>query len=103
MVIALVDFDGSMMVSQPAGSSSSTGPLVYLSFRGGEYIRVIHRDPSGWWDGEVDSRRGWFPSNYVKPLTWDTVGSFVLPFFPVSILHGNQAGARPVLTTPIGI
>lgn len=36
-----------------------------LTFKHGQIIRVINRDPSGWWDGEVDSRRGWFPSNYV--------------------------------------
>jgi hypothetical protein len=37
-----------------------------LSFRAGERIRVLNRDPSGWWDGELDGRRGWFPSNYVN-------------------------------------
>ena len=36
-----------------------------LAFKAGQIIRVFNRDPSGWWDGEVDSRRGWFPSNYV--------------------------------------
>ena len=34
-------------------------------------IRVFNRDMSGWWDGELDGRRGWFPSNYVdaKPAS----------------------------------
>ncbi|KAH0586264.1 Cell division control protein 25 [Termitomyces sp. J132] len=36
-----------------------------LSFRSGQKIRVLNQDPSGWWDGELDGRRGWFPSNYV--------------------------------------
>lgn len=36
-----------------------------LAFRAGDTIRVLSRDPSGWWDGELDGRRGWFPSNYV--------------------------------------
>ncbi|KAL5519818.1 hypothetical protein ACEPAG_1478 [Sanghuangporus baumii] len=36
-----------------------------LAFRAGDLIRVLNRDPSGWWDGEIDGRRGWFPSNYV--------------------------------------
>ncbi|BEI96856.1 hypothetical protein CcaverHIS631_0204450 [Cutaneotrichosporon cavernicola] len=67
-VVALVDFDGTMMGGQASASGSDA--LVYLSFRGGQYIRVITRDPSGWWDGECDSRRGWFPSNYVKPFEW---------------------------------
>jgi hypothetical protein len=36
-----------------------------LAFQAGQIIRVLNRDSSGWWDGEVDGRRGWFPSNYV--------------------------------------
>jgi len=36
-----------------------------LSFRAGEVIHVLNRDETGWWDGELDGRRGWFPSNYV--------------------------------------
>ena len=36
-----------------------------LSFQAGQAIKVYNRDPSGWWDGELDGQRGWFPSNYV--------------------------------------
>lgn len=36
-----------------------------LAFHAGQVIHVLNRDSSGWWDGEVDGRRGWFPSNYV--------------------------------------
>ena len=36
-----------------------------LTFHAGQVIHVLNRDASGWWDGEVDGRRGWFPSNYV--------------------------------------
>lgn len=35
-----------------------------LAFRAGQVIRVLNRDASGWWDGELDGARGWFPSNY---------------------------------------
>ncbi|KAG5638707.1 hypothetical protein H0H81_010689 [Sphagnurus paluster] len=37
-----------------------------LSFRAGQVIHVLNRDASGWWDGELEGRRGWFPSNYVN-------------------------------------
>lgn len=37
-----------------------------LAFRAGQVIRVLNRDPSGWWDGELEGSRGWFPSNYVN-------------------------------------
>ncbi|KZT11896.1 ras GEF [Laetiporus sulphureus 93-53] len=40
--------------------------VTCLAFRAGQVIRVLNRDPSGWWDGELDGRRGWFPSNYVS-------------------------------------
>ena len=39
--------------------------VTCLTFRAGQVIHVLNRDPSGWWDGELDGRRGWFPSNYV--------------------------------------
>ncbi|EKM51898.1 uncharacterized protein PHACADRAFT_150712 [Phanerochaete carnosa HHB-10118-sp] len=39
--------------------------VTCLEFQAGHVIRVLNRDPSGWWDGELDGRRGWFPSNYV--------------------------------------
>ncbi|KAB5595877.1 Cell division control protein 25 [Ceratobasidium theobromae] len=53
-VVALHDFE-------PVG-----GNTTCLSFRAGQEIRVLNRDSTGWWDGELDGRRGWFPSNYVK-------------------------------------
>ncbi|KAF9483382.1 ras GEF [Pholiota conissans] len=37
-----------------------------LSFRTGQVIHVLNRHGSGWWDGELEGRRGWFPSNYVN-------------------------------------
>ncbi|KAF8903143.1 ras guanine nucleotide exchange factor domain-containing protein [Gymnopilus junonius] len=39
-----------------------------LSFRAGQVIHVLSRDQSGWWDGELEGRRGWFPSNYVSNM-----------------------------------
>ncbi|KAJ4482001.1 ras guanine nucleotide exchange factor domain-containing protein [Lentinula aciculospora] len=37
-----------------------------LSFRAGQVIHVLDRDASGWWNGELEGKRGWFPSNYVN-------------------------------------
>jgi hypothetical protein len=53
-VLAMHDYD--------ADASSGT----CLSFKAGQVIRVFNRDNSGWWDGELDGKRGWFPSNYVS-------------------------------------
>jgi son of sevenless len=46
--------------------SPQTQNATCLSFRAGQVIHVLNRDSSGWWDGELEGRRGWFPSNYVN-------------------------------------
>lgn len=53
-----------------------------LAFHAGQVIHVLNRDPSGWWDGEVDDRRGWFPSNYVA--TTAVAASLTEEVFPGS-------------------
>jgi son of sevenless len=40
-----------------------------LSFRRGDVIQVITQLESGWWDGVLNGRRGWFPSNYCQVVT----------------------------------
>ncbi|KAG8893221.1 hypothetical protein FRC01_013715, partial [Tulasnella sp. 417] len=42
-----------------------------LSFRRGDFIEVLSRLPSGWWDGLLGDERGWFPSNYVQVVPDD--------------------------------
>ncbi|KAL7321682.1 hypothetical protein PS15m_001427 [Mucor circinelloides] len=37
-----------------------------LRFEEGDYIDVLAKLPSGWWDGWCNGNRGWFPSNYVR-------------------------------------
>ncbi|WRT64250.1 uncharacterized protein IL334_001181 [Kwoniella shivajii] len=65
-VQAIHDFDPSLLASTSSNSSN-----MYLSFKSGEIIRVHVRDATGWWDGEISLRRGWFPSNYVREMGWD--------------------------------
>eukprot|EP00761_Pharyngomonas_kirbyi_P000879 gb/GECH01000880.1/.p1 GENE.gb/GECH01000880.1/~~gb/GECH01000880.1/.p1 ORF type:complete len:265 (+),score=77.06 gb/GECH01000880.1/:1-795(+) len=40
-----------------------------MSFKKGEVIQVIQEDPSGWWFGFIGNRDGFFPSNFVEPVT----------------------------------
>lgn len=42
-----------------------------LSFRQGDKIRVLTQLESGWWDGFLDGKRGWFPSNYCNQIDPD--------------------------------
>eukprot|EP01113_Clastostelium_recurvatum_P041507 TRINITY_DN6601_c0_g1_i1.p1 TRINITY_DN6601_c0_g1~~TRINITY_DN6601_c0_g1_i1.p1 ORF type:complete len:475 (-),score=137.49 TRINITY_DN6601_c0_g1_i1:56-1411(-) len=39
-----------------------------LDFFASDIIMVIEQDDSGWWTGEVEGRKGLFPSNYVEPV-----------------------------------
>uniref|UniRef100_A0A3Q3ENY7 Growth arrest specific 7 n=1 Tax=Kryptolebias marmoratus TaxID=37003 RepID=A0A3Q3ENY7_KRYMA len=39
-----------------------------LDFEAGEIIKVVQVPPGGWWEGEKDGVRGWFPSTYVQVL-----------------------------------
>lgn len=31
-------------------------------------IRVLKRDPAGWWEGELNGRKGLFPNNYIEEM-----------------------------------
>jgi len=39
-----------------------------LDFFANDTITVLDEDASGWWTGEIDGRKGLFPSNYVEAL-----------------------------------
>jgi len=40
-----------------------------LDLRENDVVTVLKQDRSGWWQGEVDGRIGWFPFNYVQVLS----------------------------------
>lgn len=40
-----------------------------LTFYRGDIIEVLTQLESGWWDGLLGEERGWFPSNYVQPIS----------------------------------
>ena len=37
-----------------------------LAFSAGDKIEVLKKDPSGWWEGRIGSKKGIFPANFVK-------------------------------------
>uniref|UniRef100_A0A8C8EWP3 Growth arrest specific 7 n=1 Tax=Oncorhynchus tshawytscha TaxID=74940 RepID=A0A8C8EWP3_ONCTS len=39
-----------------------------LTFEVGEIIKIVQPLPGGWWEGELDGVRGWFPASYVQVL-----------------------------------
>ena len=39
-----------------------------LSFSKGDIISVSRQEEGGWWEGSLNGKTGWFPSNYVREL-----------------------------------
>lgn len=40
-----------------------------LTFARGDIVEVLTQLESGWWDGLIDTERGWFPSNFVTIIS----------------------------------
>lgn len=39
-----------------------------LSFNKGDLIHVTRQEDGGWWEGNLNGKTGWFPSNYVREV-----------------------------------
>lgn len=39
-----------------------------LTFAKGDIIGVTRQEEGGWWEGMLNGRTGWFPSNYVREV-----------------------------------
>lgn len=49
-----------------------------LSFNKGDLILVTRQEEGGWWEGTLNGKTGWFPSNYVREIktcgeSWNVV------------------------------
>jgi hypothetical protein len=65
-----------------------------LSFVRGDVIEVLTQLPSGWWDGLLEDRRGWFPSNYVRRLEPSELGHVSTAQAESAGLLGDDDGER---------
>lgn len=87
-----------------------------LRLRKGVSINVLVKSSDGWWKGEVDNYRGWFPSNYVEELlpnkgdengyTKNVSQNLSLNDFNSKITNGyniNGSDIRTIPIEPIGI
>jgi len=43
-----------------------------LKFKKGDIITITQKEDGGWWEGTLDGKTGWFPSNYVEELARET-------------------------------
>ncbi len=39
-----------------------------LNFKKGDEITLTQKEEGGWWEGTLDGKTGWFPSNYVQEV-----------------------------------
>lgn len=39
-----------------------------LTFTKGDIISVTRQEEGGWWEGMLNGKTGWFPSNYVREV-----------------------------------
>lgn len=69
-----------------------------LSFNEGDIIHVFSRLESGWWDGMLDGRRGWFPSNYVEEVNENEVTLTEGKYEREPEPEGNMLNVDDVLT-----
>uniref|UniRef100_A0A8C5GIR7 Osteoclast-stimulating factor 1 n=1 Tax=Gouania willdenowi TaxID=441366 RepID=A0A8C5GIR7_GOUWI len=57
-----------------------------LSFNKGDMILVLRQEEGGWWEGTLNGKTGWFPSNYVRE---------VKTYEPLSHLSSTEKPASP--------
>lgn len=78
MTIEVANVDESDLVKAAFVFEPIQDDMISLDI--GDIVRVIHKDPCGWWTGEkLDTgARGLFPGNYVKPLCSDPEPSLTL-------------------------
>lgn len=65
-----------------------------LCFNKGDIIQVIRQEEGGWWEGVLNSKTGWFPSNYVKEIKGSgeilAYSEFPLILTTMSCIHINS-------------
>ena len=51
-----------------------------MVFNKGDRITITQKEDGGWWEGTLDGKTGWFPSNYVKQQTLPGNKSSILKY-----------------------
>ena len=59
-----------------------------MKFKKGDIITITQKEDGGWWEGTLDGKTGWFPSNYVEELS-SAPGKEVEPQVPQDLVAKN--------------
>lgn len=60
--------NGSFQIAVKAKFTFNQNNEDELSFSKGDVIYVTRVEEGGWWEGNLNGKTGWFPSNYVKEI-----------------------------------
>ncbi|XP_015595226.1 rho guanine nucleotide exchange factor 7 isoform X2 [Cephus cinctus] len=58
-----------------------------LRFKKGDIITITQTDDGGWWEGTLQDKTGWFPSNYVKEYRIPDSGGSSVKSSPEKVLQ----------------
>ena len=39
-----------------------------LTLAEGDIVNITSQEDEGWWEGELNGKKGWFPSNFVEEI-----------------------------------
>lgn len=60
-----------------------------LKFKKGDLITITQKEDGGWWEGTLDGKTGWFPSNYVEEISEKTKAEATDKEIPEDVLVKN--------------
>uniref|UniRef100_A0A673IJ34 Growth arrest-specific protein 7-like n=1 Tax=Sinocyclocheilus rhinocerous TaxID=307959 RepID=A0A673IJ34_9TELE len=70
-----------------------------LKFEAGELIRITQTLDGGWWEGEKDGVKGWFPSTYVQLQVSPSSSSSSSSSSQVCVCSSSRPNTRTLSTT----
>jgi serine/threonine protein kinase len=87
VLVAVADYEG----------NSSEGELT---FNEGDFILMMKRDATGWWQGDLAGQVGWFPSNFTEETTVEEYESYcaewgIAPYFEPEPVVVARAKPKP--------
>jgi len=68
-----------------------------LKFKKGDLITITQKEDGGWWEGTLDGKTGWFPSNYVEEISEKTKADATDKEIPEDVLVKNRDYRQQVI------
>jgi len=69
-----------------------------LTFKQGDLIRIVAKTDDFWWDGELNGKTGYVPSNYIKEFSAEAAVPATTPSNDVPISGADGKGKEKTTT-----